>query len=92
MNTIETLQGILIKDYKLNLEQLGPEVELSTLGVDSLGLIELIFQIEDIFGVEASDQNLPSLRTMNDVVQYIDTLVAAKRVPQPLVVTAPRSA
>lgn len=82
MTTTETLQGLLMKDYKLHPEQLGREVELSTLGIDSLGLIELVFQIEETFGVEASEENMPTLRTFGDVVIYVDSLVSAKQTPR----------
>jgi acyl carrier protein len=76
MSTLEILQDLLIGEYKLTREQLTPDAQLTTLGVDSLGLIELMFQIEDRFGVTLPDDNTTKLLTVNDVVVYIDKLVA----------------
>jgi acyl carrier protein len=76
MNTLETLQELLIKEYTLTREQLAPEAVLATLGVDSLGLIELMFQIEDRFGITLPEEKSPLLVTVGDLVAYVDGLVA----------------
>jgi acyl carrier protein len=74
MNTLEMLQDLLIKDHSLTRAQLVPEAVLSTLGVDSLALIELMFQVEDRFGISLPDDKVPVLVTVGDVVTYIDGL------------------
>jgi acyl carrier protein len=79
MSTLETLQDLLIREYKLTREQLAPDAQLSALGVDSLGMLELMFQIEDRFGITLPDDNPTNLLTVNDVVVYIDKLVAPQR-------------
>lgn len=78
MTTLDTLQDLLIESYGLDRGRLGPDAELATLGVDSLGLVELLFQIEDRFGVQIPGDAPTELRTVADVVAYIDTLVAAR--------------
>jgi acyl carrier protein len=77
MNTLETLQAIFIKDYKVPPERLAPEAPLDTLGIDSLGMIELMFKIEDHFHVKIPGDPPNDLRTVHDVVVYIDGLIAA---------------
>jgi acyl carrier protein len=76
--TLERLQDLLIEAYAIERERLGPDAELATLGVDSLGLVELLFQIEDRFGVQIPGDAPTDLRTVGDVVDYIDTLLAAR--------------
>lgn len=76
MNTLETLQGLLIEEFNLNREQLTPDTKLAQLGVDSLALLELLFKIEDRFGLKIKDDAPTSLVTLNDVVVYIDSLLA----------------
>jgi acyl carrier protein len=75
MSTLEILQDLLIKDHALTREQLAPEAQLSTLGVDSLGLIELMFQVEERFHISLPDDKVPVLVTVGDVVRYIDQLL-----------------
>jgi len=75
MDTLETLHDILIRDYKLSREQLAPDALLSTLGIDSLGLLELMFKIEDRFHVRIPGDTPTDLSTVEDVVVYIDGLI-----------------
>jgi acyl carrier protein len=74
-DTFERLSAILAKDYALSTERLTRDAPLEGLGIDSLGTIELLWNIEDAFKIK-----LPSdpvvLLTVGDVVRYIDELVA----------------
>ena len=75
MNTLEVLQSILIKEYKLSPARLVPEATLTDLGIDSLDLVDLLFKIEDRFGLKIKDDVPRSLVTLNDVAAYIDELL-----------------
>ena len=76
MSTLETLQDILVRDYGLTRDRLSPEAVLDTLGMDSLSLLELMFKIEDGFHVKIPGDPPSGLRTVQDVVVYIDGLIA----------------
>ena len=87
MTTLDTLQEILVRDYELGREQLAPDATLSSLNLDSLSLLELMFKIEDNFLVKITGDTPTDLVTVNDVVLYIDGLLAAA--PQPGVASTP---
>jgi acyl carrier protein len=76
MNTLETLQEILVRDYGLSRDRLSPDAALDTLGMDSLSLLELMFKIEDGFHLKIPGDPPSDLKTVRDVVAYIDALVA----------------
>jgi acyl carrier protein len=78
MTTLSTLQDVIIAGHGLAREQLGPEVELTALGIDSLDFIELLFQVEDRFDIEIPGDNPADLQRVGDLVGYIDGLVAAQ--------------
>ena len=78
MNTLETLQDILVKEFRVAPGQLTPAAELSTLGIDSLDLLELMFKIEDRYGISIKNDTPTNLMTINDVVAYIDGLLARR--------------
>ena len=78
MTTFERLSAILVKDYKLAPEALTREAPLEGLGIDSLGVAELLFNVEDEFGITLPPEPV-QLPTVGDVVDYIDRLVAAQR-------------
>jgi len=76
MTTLETLQDLLIAEHGLTREQLTPDAELSALGIDSLGFVDLLFQIEDRFAIQIPGDNPSNLVRISDVVTYIDSLRA----------------
>jgi acyl carrier protein len=81
--TLERLRVILARDYKLAPEVLTPEAPLDGLGIDSLGTVELLWNIEDEFQIKLPPEPV-ALPTLGDVVQFIDDLVAAQHVaPSP---------
>ena len=78
MTTLERLRTILVRDYKLAPDVLVPEAPLESLGIDSLGAAELLFNVEDAFGITLPPEPV-QLPTIGDVVDYIDRLIAAQR-------------
>lgn len=75
--TFERLRAMLIADYASVPESLSLDTPLEALGIDSLGLAELLFNVEDEFKLTLPTQPVP-LPTIGDVVAYIDALLAAQ--------------
>jgi acyl carrier protein len=46
------------------------------LDIDSLSMVEIAVQMEDAYGVKIPDEDLASLRTVGDVVAYVQKLEA----------------
>ena len=83
--TFERLCAILAKDYKLAPDRLALDAPLESLGIDSLGTVELLWHIEEAFRIKLPPEPA-ELLTLGDVVRYIDELVArqpAERVAAP---------
>jgi acyl carrier protein len=52
--------------------QVTPEADLTDdLNIDSLALVEIIVSAQEKFGVEIPDADLRDLRTVQDVVSYV---------------------
>ncbi|HVC01444.1 MAG TPA: acyl carrier protein [Steroidobacteraceae bacterium] len=88
MNTIDTLQDILVRDYQVARALLTPDAPLSALGIDSLGFLELMFKIEDRFHVKIPGDMPTDLHTLQDVVRYIDALIDTRPAAHPHAVGA----
>jgi len=87
--TLERLSAILMRDYKLAPDRLALDAPLEFLGVDSLGAVELMWNIEETFQIKLPPEPV-DLRTVGDVVRYIDELVARQGVASaPAVPVAP---
>lgn len=72
MSTLETLQDILVDDYRVHREQVQPDAVLTALSLDSLSVLELMFKIEDRFHLKIVDDGPTNFVTVSDVVRYID--------------------
>ena len=75
MTTLERLQDILIRDYGLAREAVSIDAALESFGVDSLGMMELLFEIEKEFDIAIPNEQV-ELKTVDQVVAYIDRLCA----------------
>ena len=42
------------------------------LGVDSFGAVELMFEIEEAFALKIPDSDIVKVRSVNDIVAYLD--------------------
>jgi acyl carrier protein len=80
--TFERLSHLLVQHYKLAPERLSMDALLETLGIDSLGTVELLWSIEDSFLIKMPTDAV-NLLTLGDVVRYIDELMAAQSVATP---------
>ena len=49
----------------------GDMVLLADLGLNSFELVELICEVEDVFGVEIPDRAISKLKTVQNVLDYI---------------------
>ena len=76
MSTLDALRDILVSDYQVARGRLTLDAPLSAFGVDSLGFLELMFKIEDRFHVKIPGDTPTGLHTLQDVVGYIDSLIA----------------
>jgi acyl carrier protein len=81
MTTLERLSKLLVKNYKIDPARLTPDGPLADLGIDSLGMAELLFFIEDEFKVQLPFDPV-ALPTLGDAVAYIDGLLAAQHVAE----------
>ena len=77
MNTTAQIIAMLVKDFKVEPVRLSPDARLEDSGIDSLGVAELLFNIEDEFHLKLPDVPL-DLTTFGDVVRYVDEQIAAQ--------------
>ena len=75
MSTLERLMTILVAHYQLDPKRIESDTPLEQLGIDSLGMVELLFFIEDEFKLQLPS-DAPLLPTVADAVRYIDALQA----------------
>ena len=71
LSTLEIIVGLMHKRLSLATEQLRPEQTLEELGVDSLALVEFMFDVEDALNIRFDDERVV-VTTVQDVVNLVD--------------------
>lgn len=68
------LINLFAETFGIAEDKLLPGATLESLGLDSLAVIEFLFQIEDQFHIQIPDQANPP-RTLDELVQLIEPLM-----------------
>lgn len=65
----------LISDAtKVDSAKIKPETSfVDDLNLDSLDIVELMMKMEDEFGIEIPEEDAEGLKTVNDVIQYLQS-------------------
>jgi len=80
VTTQERLADLLVSKYGVERGALVPEAPMAALGLDSLSLAELMFDIEDAFGITLKQEGT-ELQTFGDAVRLIDAARAGHSEP-----------
>jgi len=71
------LRQILVELFELKPEQIVPEANLYTdLDIDSIDAVDLILKLKDLTGRKIQPQTFKNVRTVGDVVDAIEVLLA----------------
>jgi acyl carrier protein len=70
--TLERIKSLAASRLNLEVSTLTPETRLDSLGVDSLGLLEFLFELEDEFHVKFP-QERDALQTVGDLMHVVQS-------------------
>lgn len=69
---LEKMKKILSEQLDVDVDRITPETDIADdLGADSLDVVEMLMAIEDEFDIEIPDEKVESLKTVGQVVDYI---------------------
>lgn len=69
----EKVKDIIVEQLQVTPEQVTPAASFTEdLGADSLDTVELVMAFEEEFGVSVPDEDSESLKTVGDVIKYIE--------------------
>jgi acyl carrier protein len=73
----EKVIDIIVDKLGVDRGEVTPEaVFVDDLGADSLDLVELIMAMEEEFGMEIADEDAEKLRTVQDVINFVNARAA----------------
>ncbi|MDD3831935.1 MAG: acyl carrier protein [Clostridia bacterium] len=71
----EKVRSIVAKVLEKSLDCIKMDSEfVRDLGADSIGVVEMIFAINDEFGIEVPDEVADKIISVGDVVRYIESV------------------
>ncbi len=72
-NTFEQVKEVIVEQLNVNEDEVKPESRfVEDLGADSLDVVELIMALEEKFEIEIPDSEAENIKTVQDVVDYIE--------------------
>ncbi|MFI5230637.1 MAG: acyl carrier protein [Gemmatimonadales bacterium] len=83
MNTLQTIKELAAKQFGGEPEAIDENATVDQLGIDSLGFLEFLFELEDKFAFPIPQESVAQVRTLRELAGVIDALIAAKPTPVP---------
>ena len=69
----EKLKAIAVNDIGIDADKVKPESDIiKELGLDSLDIVDMLMKVEETFGVTIDDSDVVELKTVADVVRFIE--------------------
>ena len=73
MATFDKVRDIVVEQLGVEADEVAIESKfIDDLGADSLDIVELIMAFEEEFNIEIPDEAAEKIKTVQDVVTYID--------------------
>jgi len=73
----EKVIATLASVKRVPVESIQLDTNLQEMGIDSLDVFTLLFELENAFKISIPDDDVRSIRTVNDVVEGIKKILAA---------------
>ena len=72
--TFEKVKEIIASQLSAKVENIKDDTNIAEeLGADSLDLVEILMSLEDEFGVSIPDEAIPEIKTIKDIVKFIES-------------------
>ncbi len=73
---IEKIKKIVAENLDINSEEIDVNASiLDDLGADSIAVMEIVMELETEFGVEVPTEDVLELKTVQDIVNYIEKVI-----------------
>ena len=71
----ESLRKLLAKQLRIDESKITPDAEIKKdLGAESLDIMQLLFTVEEEYGITIPDEELVTFTKVSDIVKYLESL------------------
>jgi acyl carrier protein len=78
VTTLPTIKELAAKQFGATPDTIDENAPIDQLGVDSLGFLEFLFELEDKLGVPIPQESVANVKTLHDLATVVDGLLADK--------------
>ena len=72
----KTMQDLIAEQFAIDADEVTMDSSfVDDLGADSLDVVDLLMSIEDEFEIEVPDEEIENIKTVGDIVKYIENKV-----------------
>lgn len=75
MDVFAKVRGLITEQLGVEESEVAIETSFEELDADSLDIVELVMSLEEEFTLEISDEEVENIKTVGDVVRYIEAHV-----------------
>ena len=73
-NLTDKVKEIIAKQLSVKVDAIQDTTNIAEeLGADSLDLVEILMSLEDEFGISIPDEMIPQIKTIKDIVDFIES-------------------
>jgi acyl carrier protein len=77
MSSYADIRGLLIERYEVSPDAITPEATMVGLGLDSLAIAELLFDVADKYDIDIPNESV-QLNTLGEAAALVDEIVRQK--------------
>jgi len=75
VNIQDKVKSIVAEQLEIDIDSLTMETTFEEIDADSLDIVELVMALEEEFELEISDQEIENIKTVGDIVKYIESRI-----------------
>ncbi len=77
MTTLQSIKELAAAQSGGEPDAIDEHAPIDSLGIDSLGFLEFLFELEDKLGVSIPQETVTGVRTLSELATAVDAVVAA---------------
>lgn len=78
METLARIKELAAKQFGGEPDAIDENAPVDQLGIDSLGFLEFMFELEDAFGFPIPQESVAHVRTLRELAMAVDELIVTK--------------
>ena len=81
MDTLRTIKELAAQQFGGDPDAIDETAPVDQLGIDSLGFLEFLFELEDKLSLSIPQESVATVHTLRELSTVIDGLIATKSAP-----------